>query len=317
VIPVSLLASLLAFVIGSLPAHAAALGGHRLLIGDDSKGRIAIVESDGHLSWEHKIGPIHDLALLPDGNILFQTSWTRIVEMTPAHETVWSYDSATQNGNEGKQVEVHAFQRLPDGSTMIAESGVARIIEVDRSGKLLHTVRLKIDHPSTHSDTRMVRRLANGHYLVCHESDGAVREYDAEGKVVWDFPVPLFGQESKPGHGPEAFGNAVFGAVRLANGNTLVAAGNGHSLLEVTPQKEIVWKVAQHDLPGITLAWITSLNVLPNGHIVFGNCHAGPDNPQIIEITRDKQVVWSFKDFEHFGNSMPVSAVLDGSMKPL
>lgn len=66
----------------------------------------------------------------------------------------------------------------------------------------------------------------------------------------------------------------------------------------------------QHDLPGITLAWVTRVERLPNGNTLFGNCHAGPDNPQIIEVTPQKQVVWTFKDFERFGNSMPVQAVL-------
>ena len=42
----------------------------------------------------------------------------------------------------------------------------------------------------------------------------------------------------------------------------------------------------------------------------IGNCHAGPNNPQFIEVTKDKKVVWSFKDFKNFGNSMPVQAVL-------
>ena len=34
------------------------------------------------------------------------------------------------DGNKGKRVDVHAFRRLPNGLTMIAESGVGRIIEV-------------------------------------------------------------------------------------------------------------------------------------------------------------------------------------------
>jgi hypothetical protein len=50
---------------------------------------------------------------------------------------------------------------------------------------------------------------------------------------------------------------------------------------------------------------------LANGNIVLGNCHAGPDNPQVIEITRAKQVVWTFRDFKNFGNSTPTSQVLD------
>lgn len=310
------LSGALLFFLASLAVLQAAdlSGGHRLLIGDDSKGKIAIVETDGKISWEDSIGHIHDLSRLPNGNILIQKSWTRIVEMSPDHKIVWSYDSAVMNGNQGKPVEVHAFQRLDNGLTLIAESGIGRIIEVDAAGNIQREIKLHIEHPSTHSDTRSVHKLANGHYLVCHEHDGAVREYAADGNVVWEFSVPLFGQERKDGHGPEAFGNAVFDAVRLANGNTLIAAGNGHALLEVTPAKEIVWSVHQRDLPGITLAWVTTLNVLPNGNIVFGNCHAGPENPQVIEITHDKKVVWSFKDFEHFGNSLPVSRVLDAAV---
>ncbi|MGV3723509.1 MAG: hypothetical protein ACO1SX_21650 [Actinomycetota bacterium] len=30
---------------------------------------------------------------------------------------------------------------------------------------------------------------------------------------------------------------------------------------------------------------------------VFGNSHAGPDNPQLIEVTRDKKVVGTLKSF--------------------
>jgi hypothetical protein len=283
----------------------------RVLAADDSTRRLAIVAPDGSLEWEMKVGAIHDASVLPNGNVLFQQGWTKIVEVTPDKRTVWEYDAAKVNGNDGKRVEVHAFQRLDDGLTMIAESGPARIIEVDKAGKIQREVKLKVNNPSTHSDTRLVRKIAGGNYLVAHESDGFVREYEAAGKIVWDYEVPLFGKARKGGHGPEAFGNSVFSAVRLANGNTLIGAGNGHSVLEVTPKKEIVWKVEQNDLPGITLAWVTRVERLGNGNTLIGNCHAGPDNPQFIEVTKDKVVVWTFKDWKNFGNSMPVQAVLE------
>ncbi|HEX2750813.1 MAG TPA: PQQ-binding-like beta-propeller repeat protein [Verrucomicrobiales bacterium] len=283
----------------------------RVLGGDDSTHRLAIIAPDGKVDWEIKVSAIHDAHLLPNGNILTQQGWTKIVEIAPDKKVVWEYDAAKSNGNAGKPVEVHAFQRLENGLTMIAESGPARIIEVDKEGKIQHEIKLKVDHPATHSDTRLVRKLANGHYLVAHESDGTVREYDAGGKIVWEYEVPLFGQEKKGGHGPEAFGNSVFSARRLPNGNTLIGAGNGHSVLEVTPAKEIVWRISQRDLPGITLAWVTRVERLPNGNTLIGNCHAGPDNPQFIEVTPEKKVVWTFKDFKNFGNSMPVTVALD------
>jgi outer membrane protein assembly factor BamB len=283
----------------------------RVLAADYSTKRIAIVDGRGEVEWEHPIDDIHDLHYLPDGHVLFQTSMTRLLEVDPAtNKTVWEYDAQTSNGNEGKKLQVHSFQRLPDGNTMIAESGVGRIIEVDRAGKLVRQIKLKVAKNDPHRDTRLVRKLDNGHYLVAHEAEGAVREYDQDGNVVWDFPVPMFGKDPKGGHGPEAFGNSVFGAVRLPSGNTLVATGNGHAVLEVTPDRKIVWELHQDDLPGIKLAWVTTLQALPNGNVILGNCHAGPDNPQVVEVTRDKRVVWTFKDMKHFGDATSNSQVL-------
>jgi hypothetical protein len=159
---------------------------------------------------------------------------------------------------------IHDLHRLPDGTTMIVESGPGRIIEVDRDGNLRHEIKLTVNDRSPHSDTRNARKTEAGTYLVAHEKDGVVREYDATGKVVWEFDVPLFDKPKKGGHGPESFGDQVYSAVRLANGNTLLV-----------------------------------------------NCHAGPEQPQIIEVTPEKQVVWTFKDFQTFGNSLPVAVVLE------
>lgn len=269
------------------------------------KGKLALWK-DGAVAWEMPWGGIHDLHQDKDGLIYVQKDMREVCAIDPKDKkVVWSYDSTKSNGNEGKRLEVHAFQPLPGGNLMIAESGVGRIIEIDRSGKLLKEIKLKLDRPDAHRDTRLARKLDNGHYLVCQEGDGAVREYDAGGKLVWDYPVPLFGKEPKGGHGPEAFGNAVFSALRLKNGNTLIATGNGHSVLEVTPDKKIVWKIGQNDLPGITLAWVTTLQVLPNGNYVIGNCHAGPGQPVLIEVEpKTKKLVWQLDAFETFGNGV-------------
>ena len=305
--------AILAALVWILPLAEAALGAapHRFIIQGNS--RLAILDRAGQVEWEMPWGPIHDVHVLENGNIMVQKGSASVAEIdVHTKNVVWSYDSAKQGGNEGKPVEVHAFQPLPSGNVMIAESGPSRIIEVDRHGKIVKEFALMLDHPHPHTDTRLARKLENGHYLVCHEADGVIREYDESGKVIWDFEVPLFGKEKKDGHGPEAFGNKAFSAIRLPSGNTLIGGGNGHCVLEVTPAKEIVWKLEQNDLPGIILAWVTTVEVTSEGTYVIGNCHAGPENPQLIEIDpASKQVRWTFQDFKGFGNDVSNTKILD------
>ena len=267
----------------------------RVLAADYSTKRLGIVDKEDKLEWEHPVQDIHEAWLLPNGNLLFQTNWTQILELTPEKKIVWRYDAAKENGNEGKRVEVHAFQRLADGLTMIAESGPGRIIEVDRDGSLRLEVKLKLNNPDAHRDTRLVRKLKSGTYLVAHEGEGCVREYDRTGKVVWE-------------HDAKA---QVYSAERLGNGHTLIGCGSGNRVIEVDRLGKVVWRVEKNELPGITLAWVTMVERLPNGNTTLVNCHAGPENPQMIEVTPEKKVVWTFKDFKNFGNALPVARILN------
>lgn len=310
--------SLLFLILCGLSASAADVSSPRYAVIAADKGHIVRFTKEGKVDWEFKGGGnAHCLKQLPNGNLLTQLSWSRIVEINPEGKIVWEYDAGASNGNAGKPLEVHAFERLANGHTMLVENGIGRIIEIDAAGKIQHELKFKVSKPNAHRDCRQAHQLANGNYLLCHEGDGRVTEYDPAGNIVWDYEIPLFGKAPAGGHGPEAFGNQVYNALRLANGNTLIASGNGHSLLEVSPSKEIVWQVHQHDLPGITLAWLTSLEVLPNGNIVFGNCHAGPGNPQLIEIDRSKKVVWTFHDFDVLGDATAASATVgvDGVLR--
>jgi len=280
---------------------------HEVIAADN--GRIVRYDVSGKPVWIFDLkSPVHHIQQLSGGNLLTQKNWTKLVEISPDKEIVWTYDAAASNGNAGKKLEIHTFERLPTGQTMIVENGIGRVIEIDRQGKLLHQFPYQVSQLHPHRDVRQAHRLASGNLLVCHEGDGRVVEYTPAGEIVWSYDVPLFHHERHGGHGPEAWGNQVFNALRLSDGNTLLTTGNGHGVLLVTPEKEIVWQLQQHDLPGITLAWTTSLEVLPNGNFIVGNCHAGPDNPQLIEVSRDKKAVWTFRDFELLGNSTAASA---------
>lgn len=282
---------------------------YRVLAAD--KGKVAIVNAQGKVEWEFaNKAETHDIQLLPNGNVLLPLPKSVIAEVNREGKVVWQYECKPKAGYIGR-IEVHAFQQLPDGNVMIAESGNRRIIEVNREGKIVREVPLTVENPNPHRDTRMARKLESGNYLVCHEGDGKIREYDPTGKVVWTYQMDLGGRPKAPGHGVEGHGVEVYGAIRLPNGNTLIAGGNNNRVLEVNPKGEIVWKIEHNELPGIQLAWVTTLHALPNGNIIVGNCHAGPNNPQLFEVTRDKKVVWKFNDFKTFGNGLATSHVLD------
>ena len=292
-------------LLGATVTHAAE---DRLVLVGASYGKnvLAICDSKGAVLWRHDTaGPErghaghHDVHLLKNGNILFHDTWTKTQEITLDKKVVWEYDSATQNGNQGKRVDVHAFARLDNGETVIVESGVGRIIHVDAKDKIVKEVPLGKDG---REKTRLMRILDNGNYLACAERPGVVTEYDGKGNIVWEYPIDT----------------RVYGAIRLKNGNTLIGSGSGNSVVEVTPDKKVVWDVTK-SVPGsdITLGWMTTLQELPNGNRVVGNCHAGDKNPQIFEITRDKKVVWEFDQWELVGNGLACWQILDAGQSAM
>ncbi len=275
---------------------------NRLILVSASYGKnvLAICDASGEVLWKlDTAGPAkghaghHDVHLLANGNILFHDTWTKIQEITLGKEVVWEYDSLVENGNTGKKVDVHAFDRHENGDTVIVESGVGRIIHVDRDKKITREIPLGKEG---RKGTRLMRILKNGNYLVCAENPGVVTEYDQAGQIVWEYTT----------------NTRVYGAVRLANGNTLIGTGSGNSVIEVTPDKQVVWDVTK-TIPDsqVTLAWMATVQELPNGNFALGNCHAGEKNPQIIEVTRDKKIVWEFKEWNLVGNGLACWQILD------
>lgn len=296
--------------IGAMASFTVAAEPKYRVLGCD-KGRVAIVDANGKVEWQMplRFGGAHDVWLLPNGNLLLHTGRATVEEIAPERKTVWKY-TAKPLKKKGR-VEIHAFQRLANGNTLVAESGNCRLVEVSPEGKIVKAIPLTVKKPHPHRDTRLARKIANGNYLVAHEGDGCVREYDPLGKVVWSYQLDLGGRPRSPGHGIKGHGIEVFSALRLPNGNTLIGGGNNNRVLEINPKGKVVWTLDQKELPGITLAWVTTLHVLPNGNRIIGNCHAGPDNPQLFEITKDKKVVWTFKNHKVFGNNLAAAQVLD------
>ncbi len=246
---------------------------------DYGGGKICLVDKDGKITWQYPAAGPMDVWVLPGGNILF-SHVKGVKEVTRNKEIVWEYTTAESN-------EVHACQPLPDGLVMVAESGPMQIVEVDRQGRIAKRVPLQTECRDTHLQMRCVRKLASGNYLVGQYQDGVVREYDADGHIVRDIPQQM-----------------AFGGIRLANGNTLIATGDVHRVVEVDVDGKVVWEINEHDLPANPLRFLAGMQRLPNGNTVVcnwgGHGYVG-QQPQIFEVTRDKRVVGEIFDFEQFG----------------
>ena len=126
---------------------------------------------------------------------------------------------------------------------------------------------------------------------------------------------------------PRAIAESPPTAVRAGTSHRVIAADSStKTMASIAPDGKVEWK--------LPCGPIHDLHLLPDGHILSSdgwtriveldadrkpiwhynakrNGNAGPEQPQIIGVTPEKQVVWTFKDFQTFGNSLPVAVVLD------
>ncbi len=265
---------------------------HRLMLFEYGKGpnRLLELDENGKVVWEHKPPSLAVIFhILPNGNILYAFGGkpTGVREVTRQGVEVWGYTSHCP--------QVLGCDRLPNGNTLVGEQGPCRAVEVGPGGQVVHITPLKTSQEGYHLQVRNLHKLANGHILAAHEGEGAVREYDPEGIVVWEIT------------GLENAGDAR----RLANGNTLISCGTQKRVIEVTPGKEIVWQFGAADAPELNLTWISSLQELPNGHLLLGNFLRGQEGKgaHAFEITRDKKVVWKWADHTLIKSLTTVRAV--------
>jgi len=267
---------LLSFCVTTISAPAA----HPLLLCDSGNNRVCVVSAEGKIEWEHPATHPQDCWRMPSGNYLFCFK-TGALEMTSAQGKVWEYKTPTNS-------EVHACQPLPNGRVLLVECGPDRIIEVDREGKIAKEIKLSTSPKiGLHDRFRGTRKTKDGHYLVCFKGEHKVVELDGDGKVLREIKAP----------------GDVHEVVPLPEGHLLITCGDGHKVIEINAAEKVVWELNENDLPGNPLRLMAGCQRLPNGNTIFvnylGHGHNG-EQPSILEVTRDKQVVWSLNDTNTF-----------------
>jgi hypothetical protein len=263
-------------------------------------GFTQIIDAAGKVTWKYP-AVTRDGEVLPNGNLLLTLSKTKaypggaVVEITRDQKVIWEY--------KGTQTEVNTANLLDNGNIMLTEAGDnPRLLEVARDGSIKFEIPLGCQITNHHMQSRMARKLPNGHYLVPQEK--TVREYDDAGKVVWERKSP-----------ESALDNRSFCSLRNAAGHTLISLTVGSHIIEVDQAGKIVWELRDGDLAGVPVNRTTALSWLPNGNIVFSNYAARAPQAKVVEITREKKVVWTFTDASNQG--VHEFHLLDDAGKPL
>jgi len=284
----------------SLPGKG--LAQHPMLYVGENCNRMSLVK-DGKVIWTYNTGKgpeYDDVWMLSNGNILF-TRMQYIALITPDKKVLWRYDCNNSKGAE--HTEVHACQPIGLDKVMFVVNGLPpKLFVVNiKTGKVEIERVLPSNQPPAvgdiHPQVRRARYTAQGTYLVSLLNQGRVVEYDKNFKEIWSYKSP------KP-----------WAALRLKNGNTLITDEAEYTTREVNSKSETIWEFnCKTDLPAeyqFTSA-PQSCTRLANGNTIFASRGQGGKGPQLIEVNKDKKVVWVLHDWQTVGDATAVQVLDD------
>jgi hypothetical protein len=193
------------------PIDAQLLPGKRVLVAEYGSGRVTERDLTGKVLWEHAIsGPVA-CQRLPNGNTLLANN-SEIVEVTPQQKRVFTLAAkhglifSAQKLRDGHLVYVTfagvlveldaagkeiahinfaapndgkiTVEVLPGGRYLIPLTMRDKVVEMDRSGKVLWECAVSKPNSAT--------RLPNGNLLVCSRQDCRVVELSRSGRIIWE-----------------------------------------------------------------------------------------------------------------------------------
>jgi hypothetical protein len=238
-----------------------------------------IIDEDGKEIWDSGRAGARDGWVLPNGNLLI--TWGDVVrEFTRDKKVVFEYKKNPENrelstaqrledgntlitelGKKPRLLEVDAdaqivlqfplqpetdnghmqtrmARKLANGNYLVPHLFAFKVKEYTPTGKVVK------EFPTDASDLggREAKnwpftaiRMDNGNTLICLTHGNKVIEVDADGNVLWKVT-----NDDLPGNPIDD----ACGGQRLPNGNTVITAYHakvGVKLMEVTPEKELVW----------------------------------------------------------------------------
>lgn len=240
-------------------------------------GKTAIIGEDGNGAWEYN-GGSRDGFVLPNGNVLVAYS-DRVVEVTRDKQVVFSYQRSKDNGEIGTtqrlyngntlitelgrkprllevapnsnivldvplqpetdnaHMQTRMARQLKNGNYLVPHLLAFAIKEYSPEGKVVRVFKTDFEELGGRKGENWpftAIRLDNGNTVASLTHGNKLVELSPQGEIVWKITNEEVGGLFKD----------PCGSQRLANGNTVIgshAASTGVSMVEVTPEKKIVW----------------------------------------------------------------------------
>lgn len=231
------------------------LSSYGTLVADERGNRVLIINQDGEITWEYgKFGTSHS-----------------------------------------NKLKMPRFANFADGQNiLITDTGNSKVIMINHkkdllwqfgTGDAMHSDKT-LDHPASCTKT------LNGYYLICDTNNKRVIEVNNNGDIIWQYgdlkDTKLFGKSLLPIVNKSTYllFTPTF-AQRLENGNTLISDTGNRKIIEVNPDKKIVWqyppkKTEKKDFTGANFCYR-----LPNGNIFY-------TFDKIFEITQAGEIHWQY-----------------------
>lgn len=259
---------------------------------DSSKPRIIEINLLGEIVWEYYIpkdlidyiNPGLDVEVLANNNVLYVLPHKGVYEINRDGKLIWSHLDTKIS---------HDADRLVNGNTIYTwakdEFNDYQVKEVDKNGNIVWQWRAKEKYFEKYrrvynegwTYTNAVTRLDNGSTVLSLRNFNLTIEINTDNEVVLAYEWRKYGNNVRP-YDPEVSENTLLIALQ----NEAI-----YPIVEIERENgEALWSFSY---PG--LRSVVDADQLDNGNILVVGVLHNQDASVILEITREKKIVWQLK----------------------
>jgi len=218
--------------------------------------RVILVDPGGNIVWQYgQTGvpgsgfnqlntPVQN-TWLPNAHVLITDQLNeRVIEVTLDHKIVWQYGTTGTSGCGANQLNnPNSAELLANGHILIADESNNRVIEVTRQQQIVWSYGSCTG--TQLSGAAFASRLPNGNTLITDSNNNRILEVTSAGNVVFEYDTT-----TQPGSCNSSTCPLPTRAVRLKNGNTLISNQFDMQVIEIDPNKNIVFSQGQIGVSG-------------------------------------------------------------------